>query len=64
MKQCTVFGTNKNNEKFKIKFDFNNEDYMEQLCEQLEKVNNVTLEDCERIYISDSNVKKAKVKNK
>ena len=64
MKQCTVFGTNKNDEDFKIKFDFGNEDYMERLCHELEKVNNVTLEDCERIYISDPNVKKFKKKNK
>lgn len=59
MKICTVYGI-KNNEKFRFKFYFNETDYLEQLCEQLEKVNHVTLEDVERIYIQDPKAKKVK----
>lgn len=54
MKNCAIYG-NKDGNKFKIRFDFDNEkeDYLERLCEELEKKNNVRLEDVERIYIKD-----------
>lgn len=54
MKDCSIYG-NKDGNKFKIRFYFDNEkeDYLERLCEELEKKNNVRLEDVERIYIKD-----------
>jgi hypothetical protein len=53
MKECTVYGKNKNGSNFKFKFDFGKEDYLETLCEELEKKNNQKLECVERIYIKE-----------
>lgn len=51
MKQCKIYG-NKEGKEFKIKFDFNNEDYIERLDTELTK-NSVMLEDVERLYIKE-----------
>lgn len=51
MKQCKIFG-NKEGKNFKIKFDFSEDDYLETLCEELNK-NNVMMENVERLYTKE-----------
>ncbi|WP_026887849.1 hypothetical protein [Clostridium beijerinckii] len=62
MKECTVYG-NENGSKFKFKFMFGTEDYLETLCEELEKKNNKKLESVERIYINEKELPKKVLNN-
>ena len=52
MKQCKIYG-NKEGKEFKFKFDFEKEDYIERLDQELTN-NNVMLEDCTRLYIQEA----------
>ncbi|UYZ34163.1 hypothetical protein OD350_18130 [Clostridium beijerinckii] len=63
MKDCMIYGK-RNGKNFKIKFDFDKkEDYLERLSDELERKNNYTLEDVERIYIKEKVLPKNKDNN-
>ncbi|OOM81837.1 hypothetical protein CLPUN_08150 [Clostridium puniceum] len=50
-KECNVTGI-KNGEKFNFRFTFDESDYLEKLCEELNK-NNVMMEDCIKLFINE-----------
>lgn len=52
-KECNVYGI-KDNEKFKFRFMFDESDYLEKLCEEL-NAHNVMMEDVFKLYINEKN---------